>query len=412
MPPGRLVNLRKMEFSDRRYLYNRGKSTGKIFKALQNQRLIICLMELDSGRRLLAEQGENLRSDSIAVTRLFPKGLLRNLEGVDHQHYRKALVKALERSQYPLDEECAPIIGHWLQKHAASFRETASTPEELTTTLSKISTALLVQMYFGGRLGTQELDRLMTLFHRLGPNGLVWSIDKNQQKAFEDIRDFLIEQLGHSTPGEDLSAGSCVVKNMFDVGTLDDVAIGNLIYMVEMGRYDLHSLFRWLLKYASENSGIMQQIAREDFSVTKQNKSLALAFVQETLRMDQSERLIRVVEKDFVFDEYFFPRHAYVRICLWEAHKSGEYFPDAFTFNPQHFVDTDHGITRFAPFGLDHHRCPMANPVVQMGVHFVRSLSQHFRVEPTTQTKANRGPFHWQPGAHFSVGLFERESSA
>ena len=288
----------------------------------------------------------------------------------------------------------------------------ASTPEELTTTLSKISTALLVQMYFGARFGTRELDELMTLFHNLGPYGLVWSIDTKQEKAFEEIRAFLLKRLNHPSQGEELSPGPCVVQAIFDAEDLDDVAIGNLIYMVEMGRYDLHSLFRWLLKYTSENPEILQQIASEDLDAARQNRSLAQEFVQETLRMDQSERLIRVAKKDFVFDGYFFPKHAYVRICLWEAHKSEETFSDPFTFNPQRFGENDYSIKQFAPFGLDQHRCPMANPVVQMGAQFVSSLSKHFRVEPVSETVANRGAFHWQPGTHFSVGLFRRDSAA
>lgn len=400
MPPGGLIDLRKKEFRDRRYLYKRGQLSNNIFKALQSRRLIICLTDLDSSRRLLSTQADNLRADSIVLTMLFPKGLLRNLEGLDHKYYRHSLVKALDLSTDQQDEECSRIINHWLQQHASSFPNNASTPEELTTTLSKISTALLIQMYFGVRFGTRDFDALMTLFYNLGPDGLIWTIDVNQRKSFEKICLFLRSRQTFARP--------CVMQGVVEDDGLDDVALGNLIYMVEMGRYDLHSLFRWLLKYASENPEIMQQISKEESGTTQRSMGLAQAFVLETLRLDQSERLIRVVQNDFVFDGYFFPKHAYVRLCLWEAHKSEENFPEAFAFNPQRFIENNYGIDVFAPFGLDKHRCPMANPVIQLGALLVRNLAKDYKVKAMTQSSENRGLFHWQPGADFSVGIYER----
>jgi hypothetical protein len=175
--------------------------------------------------------------------------------------------------------------------------------------------------------------------------------------------------------------------------------------MVEMGRYDLHSLFRWLLKYAADNADIMQRIAAEGSESRRAKPSLATAFVQETLRMDQSERLIRIVKEDFVFDGYFFPKNAILRLCLWESHKLEENFQHPFTFNPQRFLGVDYGLDTFAPFGLNQHHCPMADPVIQMGVSFIKALADGHRVEPIVETSANRGPYHWQPGVDFSVVL-------
>jgi len=411
MPPGGLIDLRKKEFQDRRYLYNRGRLSNNIFKAVQSNRLIICMTDLDSARRLLSEHGDKLDSESISLTSLFPKGILRALKGSEHQYYRQSLVKALDISPGYQEEKCSQIVNYWLQKHASDYPLKASTPGELTTTLSKISTALLIQMYFGVHLNTQDFDTLMALFHKLGPNGLVWSIDDKQKDSFENIREFLLKRLTLVEPADRTPSDSCVIQNISDARGLDDVALGNLIYMVEMGRYDLHSLFRWLMKYASENPEIMRQIENENISKAPRSVGLAKAFVQETLRMDQSERLIRVVRKRFVFDGYFFPEHAYVRLCLWESHKSEQNFSDAFTFNPQRFIEKNHGIDTFAPFGLDKHRCPMANPVVQMGALLISHLAEDFRVEAITPNSENRGPFHWQPGEDFSVGFFKRRKT-
>jgi len=408
LPAGSLTDLYKKEFRNRRYVLERASKSENVFKAMQRQRIIICLVGLKACKRLLSEHGDSLQANSVDLTSLFPKGILRRLEGEDHRHYRQALVTALGPSA-PGEgsEDSAQIINHWLHQHARQFPNRASTAKELTSTLDKIATALLIHRYFGVTLGTDDFYELMTLFHNLGPDGFVWNVGAAQKQTFEKIRNFLLERLPDPAAQTVLSEPS-VIQRGFDAQTLDDVLLGNLIYMVEMGRYDLHSLFRWLLKYAAENSEILQRIAAEGCEPPKVPTSLATAFVQETLRMDQSERLIRIVKDDFVFDGYFFPKHAIVRLCLWESHKLEKSFPHPFTFNPQRFLDTDYGLDTFAPFGLNQHHCPMAEPVLQMGASFVTTLANGYAVEPVPATAANRGPYHWQPGENFSVMLGAR----
>jgi cytochrome P450 len=408
LPAGSLTDLYTQEFRDRRYVLNRAAKSANIFKAMQRGQIIICLVGLHTCRRILVEHGDKLRANSVDLTDLFPKGILRKLEGEDHRHYRQALVTAVSASdQNDTPRTDAAIINHWLNKHASQHVGRASSTQELTRTLDKIATALLIRSYFGVHLGTDDFGELMTLFHRLGPDGFVWNVGESQKQTFAEIRQFLLKRLPESAHAD--SVAPSVMHCSHAAGSLDDVLLGNLIYMVEMGRYDLHSLFRWLLKYAAENPEIIERIAEEAEDV--RHCRLATAFVHETLRMDQSERLIRITKDDFVFDGYFFPRNAIVRLCLWESHKREENFAKPFEFVPQRFLDADYALDRFAPFGLNQHRCPMADPVIQMGVSLIQTLALNFRVEPVAETSANRGPYHWQPGEDFSVILTTQRNS-
>jgi cytochrome P450/predicted ATP-grasp superfamily ATP-dependent carboligase len=411
LPPGTLTDLYARESRDRRYLLEQASRYGRIFKATRWNRIIICVVGLQTCRRMLSECGDHLRSHSVDLTKLFPKGILRNLEGEDHRHYRQALVAAIGvRAGNDASEIDSKTIDRWLREHAMRFSDRASTPRELTRTLDKIATALLIQRYFGVTLATDDFEALMAHFHDLGPDGFVWNVGAPQEQSFHKIRDFLHSRLPES-PGSGVRGTHGVMQRCFNADTLDDVMLGNLIYMVEMGRYDLHSLFRWLLKYAAENPEIMTRIAAEDRETRTGEKGTASAFVKETLRLDQSERLTRVVKKDFVFDGYFFPKDAQVRLCLWESHKLEENFADPFEFKPQRFLDHEYGLDVFAPFGLNQHRCPMASPVIQMGADFVGTLADGYRVEPVAGTAANRGPYHWQPGENFSVVLRVQQSA-
>jgi len=413
LPPGRLIDLYDREFRERRYLLNRAADAGNIFKALQFNRIIICLVGLNACARLLSEHASRLRANSVDVTSLFPKGILRNLEGDDHQRYRHALVTALNAStRNDASRTNTTIIDHWLRKHAARHPQRASSANELTRTLDKIATGMLIDLYFGVKFGTDDFYDLMTLFHNLGPEGFVWSIGDEQKQAFGAIRKFLLDRLPESASAPAAASASGVMSSSFSAQHLDEVLLGNLIYMVEMGRYDLHSLLRWLLKYAGESPDLMRRIASDDTAGPHDEKSLARAFVQETLRMDQSERLRRVVTEDFVFDGYFFPKNAIVRLCLWESHKLPENFHEPFVFNPQRFLDQQYSVEAYAPFGLQQHRCPMAEPVMQMGACFVKTLADGYQVDPVRKPEANRGKYHWQPGAEFSVLISPRRGSS
>ena len=149
LPPGRLADLDTQEFQDRRYLLKQSSDLGCIFKAMRWHRLIICVVGLETCRRILAEKRDHLRSNSVDLKPLFPKGILRNLEGDDHRHYRQALVAAIgAEGRSDAAEFDAKTIRHWLHQHAIRFPGCASSARELTKTLDKIATALLIRRYF------------------------------------------------------------------------------------------------------------------------------------------------------------------------------------------------------------------------------------------------------------------------
>ena len=173
--------------------------------------------------------------------------------------------------------------------------------------------------------------------------------------------------------------------------------------MVEMGRYDTHGLFRWLAYYASRHPDLVRRLAEPDA------EELARAFVLETFRLNQSERLLRRVERDVVFDGYLIPRFTTVRLCLWEAHKAEEAFPDPFHFHPERFLTHPPTGDQFSPFGLDHHHCPLSNVAIAMGVAFLRALAHGYTVSPIGADTPVRGPYHWEPAPSFDVRLAPRD---
>jgi len=134
-------------------------------------------------------------------------------------------------------------------------------------------------------------------------------------------------------------------------------------------------------------------------------KSVTEAFVLETLRMDQSERLMRDVRREFVFDGWLVPRGSLVRVCMWEAHKEQQSFPQPFVFDPARFLGDGLAADRFSPFGLDHHHCPLAGPSVEIAMAFLLALARSYVVDGRHFEPAVRGPYHWEPSTRFEVTL-------
>src|SRR5262249_38212141 len=136
-----------------------------------------------------------------------------------------------------VDEGCAP----------------APAAERLTGALYRIATRMLIVLFFGVRPDQEIFVSMEEGFHRLGPKGLENVIGLEQRAAYSSIRS-VVPQVIDFTKRENNGAtvGDSVLRRIATVegaSALDETVIGNAIYMVEMGRYDIRGLLRWILKY-------------------------------------------------------------------------------------------------------------------------------------------------------------------
>jgi cytochrome P450 len=236
----------------------------------------------------------------------------------------------------------------------------------------------------------------------------VWNPAERQVEAFHELRRQLAELLRRGEP----TLRSALLPTLSSAGSLDDTLLGNLIYMVELGRYDLRGLLRWISKYAGENASWLDRIAAEPAAQVTSHPAAAQAFVLETLRMDQSERLMRDVLHDVEFEGFLIPKGALLRVCMWEAHKDAATFARPFEFDPTRFLGEGAAGEPFSPFGLDHHHCPLAGLSVQLACIFLRALARGYTVRTRGGDPAVRGPYHWEPDPALVVTLTPRVGPA
>lgn len=407
-PPGPLIRLDQCEKADRRFLLAHAAQHGPIFKALAGDDFWVCIVGLSKAQRFLNEHGSRARPVTMELGHLFPRGFLRQMTGDDHATYRKTLTQAVRAADVGvlrpdleaiaargLDELCHP---HEVEHPHASGR--------WVEVLTEMATAMLIRFFYGATPGTEFHEVLRAGYRKLGPHGLIWHPGPAQEQAFQ----FLQEEVRRSLGSTGRMTGG-VAWHIAQAGQLDDTMLGNLIYMVEMGRYDLHGLFRWLTRYAGECPDVLNLHAPGGPPAPAAGENRVRAFVLETLRMDQSERLLRRMEADAVFDGYLIPRGAMVRLCLWEAHKDEDIFPQPFRFSPQRFITCPPGRDQFAPFGLDHHHCPLAAVSLHLGEAYVRTLARDFQVTVVNDGPPVRGPYHWETSPALTLHLRRRKSS-
>ena len=54
---------------------------------------------------------------------------------------------------------------------------------------------------------------------------------------------------------------ACVLSRLLQQGQIDVTMLGNLIYMIEMGRHDIAGLLRWLTWFSARHAVWLERIA-------------------------------------------------------------------------------------------------------------------------------------------------------
>jgi cytochrome P450 len=268
----------------------------------------ICVVGLPLAHRLLKQNASALRPVTIDLSSLFIEGFMRQMAGETHKKYRSALIVAINELK---DQDFLPdlqiIVSQCLEQFFVESGTREGTSQDYLDVLTEIATGFLLRVFFGAAPGSEIHAKLLTLFGKLGPHGLVWNITEVQTHAFRELctelGNFVQKPVKAKTAGDD-----GFIQVLQKAGSLDATMLGNLIYMVEMGRYDLRGLFRWISRNAANAPKWAQEIRAAGNDDPVNSLAIARAFVLETLRMDQSERLIREVTDDFVFEGYKFPK--------------------------------------------------------------------------------------------------------
>lgn len=411
LPPGDLHPADRVVVADQQFFIKKKAELGPIFKFQTRPQLAIAITDLEMAGRFAATNPGCLTASHSKLEPLFPVGHLRGMQGSVHRSYRKIFVRAMRAE---LIEACEADSRTILRQELAELVSKADggSVEKVAIIGStrKMTTRLLLRLLLGARPGSPLETTLISLYEQYSTGYAPPQEYADKRQAFQDIRAAVMEEL-HSPAGSELANDTrSVLKNVSDQGEIDETVVGNLIQMVEGGRFDLFSLFRWILYYLATTPRVADDIWRSGADpLTSRDAALARAVVLETLRCNQSEAIQRQLSRDVHFEGMFFPSGSLVRICLWEAHKEENTFACPMSFEPSRFVARQHSAKQFAPFGVDQHRCLAADFSLALATLFVEEVCR-YELRASADGPAFRGPYHWEPALAFGVRLLPRQA--
>jgi cytochrome P450 len=398
-PPGSLDFFGRVNARPQTHLLDLARLHGRIFKLWLYGGHTTCVVGHALGREMLREHQAKLTGVTIDQRSLYPNGNLRTMQGEEHKHYRRLLIAAVRSVPFAAyADQAARVFRGGLGSIRGNDGAAMVPPDALRRALHTAATETMLLYAFGVLPGTRDGVSLARAFDRLGFREPSIGIGGEQRAAFAEIVSLI-----RSNPSDRPSFAGHLVG----AGQLDDTLLGNLVYMVETVRFDLASLWRWLLYYVSPRPDLIERI-RE---ASRPEDPVIRAVVQETLRLNQSEYLLRLASEDISFRGFLVPKGTRLRVCVWEGHKDPANFAEPFAFRPDRFLANEFTPDQFSPFGMDKHHCLGSEFTLDLTQHFLKVVCDGFEIAPGPVAAAIRGKHHWEPNADFTVGLAGRNNA-
>ncbi|MGH3563346.1 MAG: cytochrome P450 [Mycobacterium sp.] len=154
-----------------------------------------------------------------------------------------------------------------------------------------------------------------------------------------------------------------------------------LLTLVGAGHETTANQLAWILEQLRRHPQLLERLADE---VDAGGSALRQATIYEAQRIRPSiEASLRRTKERIRLGDWVLPESTHVMVNFQLAHESEENFPDAGSFNPDRFLNTNPKPFRWMPFGGGVNRCPGASFAnMEMDIA-LRTLLREFWFEPT-----------------------------
>jgi cytochrome P450 len=422
LPPGALDFLATGPFIDPRFYLTAARTHGPVFKCSALARSQVCVGTLAGGADILRIFTAHLRPLSLPFHRFVPGGFLRQMEEPAHETYRRLFSAALSRS----------LVDHWRPRLEASASRglerlaEASTGAGAPGVAPKAHVEQLVRrawldVFLGVEAGSDDSDRLEELFAVIDIRNLRRASPAAVLAALAGIESWM-ERAAAATGDPDAgreARRTCVLREILHRtpdALNDPTLVRNLIYMLSTSAGDVAGLLMWVLKLLSDHPGWADRLRREVVPMPEarasRNPSLASRIVSETLRLQQSEFVLREIVRPFRHQGFRFPRGWLLRVCVQESHRDPVTFDRPEEFDPDRFLGAVPSREHYAPFGLDRHACVGESLARAMAEEFAGALAG-YQWEVTSDGPTELSDWrHWAPNARFRVRFAARTNTS
>lgn len=408
-PPGSLALAPLGPWVDRFFYLKQAARHGPVFKMSHFVHPMVCVVGLARSFELIHQSDGALRTPPLPFSRFIPGGFLRYMKPEDHAVHRallrSAITPALVRESRPFIVE---TVRHELARVADASRLAHPAGVHPGEYVSEIAFRTMARALFDIRPGTEAFARAQTLYGVLDFRR-AWRLPPWR------VHRILAELLAIVRAGQ--PAGHCVLSELMGkhLATIhDETLLRNVIYLLQTSAADLAGLMQWILWMLTARPEWMtryrEETARGDRTGELPPNGLAHRIVMETLRLEQSEYLIRRATRPIEVDGFVIPRGWFVRFCIQESHRDAALFEEPDTFNPDRFLAGGHGRSTLAPFGVPGPRtgCLGEHLTMTLGGVFVDEALQEFDWAVIADGASEYGGFHWRPSSRWRLSVTRR----
>jgi cytochrome P450 len=325
---------------------------------------------------------------------VFGPGSTFSLNGKEHAERRKLILP-------PFHGKHVQTYEHIIEEEV--LRETADWPEgrEFKThrSMNRLALNAILRTLFGDE--TSALDELRSVvpamvtvgslihqlpsvlgrdFGRWSPGGYL----SQYRGRFDAVIDSLIAR-ARSDPAFDQRTDvlALLLRARYENGEpIPDRHIADeLLTLVGAGHETTANQLAWIIEQLRRHPRVLERLVDE---VDAGGSALRQATIYEAQRIRPSiEASLRCTKTRIRLGDWVLPEGIHVSVNFQLAHESEENFPDAGSFNPDRFLNTNPKPFRWMPFGGGVNRCPgasFANTEMDIAL---RTLLREFRFEPT-----------------------------
>ena len=405
LPPGSLQIAPSGPWVDYLYYRKQADKYGPIFKMNHFVQPMICLTGIHMGTEFLKHHEDSTVTPPMPFNRYIPNGFMRYMAPGVHMEYRNTMKVIFSDSGFleKKAESLCGIIRENLFRMADGSKAINPVPH-----LKNMAFAIFAGLFLGLSHQDPAFRRLQELYNTIDYRNALFFSKRKTENALREIEDiFLKHALTHDSYFrnflEDTATG-CPKHAQ------DKTLLRNFIFLLQTSWIDVSDLLTWAFKLLSDNPHwadiLRTNLHSEDAAVIQSAHQLANRIVLETLRLEQSEYLMRKALHDIQFEGYLIPKGWLVRIGIRESHRDPEIFANPHEFNPDRFLTSSYGPKQYSPFGIQQKSCVGKGLTLWIGQKFVLELASGLQWKVVQDGPRQLGFFHWRPNSRLRVRMF------
>ncbi len=427
LPPGSLGILPVDSVLDDRFFLKLAARHGPVFKVsqftpgidpllLRPLHPVVCVVGLPESLELLRDYDDALKPFTLPFSRFIPGGFLRCIEEPRHNAYKQIFRQAFSRTTL---RECEPFVALRVKLELARMSDPGNLRDGAAPEphLARLVFGVFVRLFLGIEPGTGDFTRLHTLYHVVDYRRESHTSSRRVRRALAEIETIVRRQIDGVAPEGDAAPG-CFLRELArsSPGALrDPTVVGNLIYLLHTTAVDVAGLLGWVLKLLSDQPACVARLRADPQSGGYERASsepcLATRVVLETLRLEQSEYVLRRVSRQIRWRGFVIPAGWLLRICVRESHRSAAVFDQSERFDPDRFLGRTYTRAEYSPFGALRLACLGVDLTLTVGRVFVNELARGFDWQVLRDGPRELRGWHWKPSSRLRIRLTPRSAT-